>query len=281
MTQHTNKKKATDEELIRAYRELGSVWKVGERFGMCGQSVYERLKKLGVIKGEKYTEEEIAILKAEYQKYAGEGRLDELAKRLGRPKTSIARQARKLGLTNQRRKKPYLTKYDKETTRKLLDRYKKTKYLTQRQFCKREGINPTSFWRACKKYFPDEWERINEDRLSKTRLYKRGRDFEYRVKAFLEENGYLVWRSPASRSSVDLVAIKKGVILFVQCKRSGYIRVEERKKLKDLADSVGAIPIYAVADEYRSFSLYRILEPNKSRKHEDNYKPFDVLHPYE
>jgi hypothetical protein len=42
--------KATNEQLTVAYQELGSVHRVGERFGMCGSSAHERLARLGVIK---------------------------------------------------------------------------------------------------------------------------------------------------------------------------------------------------------------------------------------
>jgi len=275
----SNMKKATDEELIEAYNELKSVWKVADKFNMAGQTVWERLKRLGVIKPKRFTEDEINFIKEHYNEYADAGKLEELCRILDRPKTSVVRKARQLGLTNQRRNKPYAIKFDRETTRMYLDKYKKTKNMTLKQFCKREGISQTSFWKACKKYFPDEYERANEDRLSKNRLYKRGRDFEYRVKALLENLGYLVWRSPASKSLVDLVAIKKGIILFVQCKRTGYIPFEERKKLKELADSVGAVPIYATSERYRGIKMYVVLEPNRSRKHEDNYAPFDPQNP--
>ena len=42
-------KKATDAQLVEAYERLHNVWKVADEFGMCGQSVHERLARLGKI----------------------------------------------------------------------------------------------------------------------------------------------------------------------------------------------------------------------------------------
>lgn len=102
-------KKASDEELLRSYAELSSVWKVGEAFGMCGQSVHERLVKLGAIKANRWTEQEVAYLAKNYSDYANSGRLQELADYYGRNKANVCRKARELGLTDQKREKPYMS----------------------------------------------------------------------------------------------------------------------------------------------------------------------------
>jgi 5-methylcytosine-specific restriction endonuclease McrA len=39
--------RATSEEIINAYKETGSVWKAAAKLGICGQSVHERLVRLG------------------------------------------------------------------------------------------------------------------------------------------------------------------------------------------------------------------------------------------
>ena len=46
-------------------------------------------------------------------------------------------------------------------------------------------------------------------------------------------------RSPASRSPLDLIAFKIGIVLFIQCKRSGALPPSEWNALYDLAQSVG------------------------------------------
>ena len=48
--------------------------------------------------------------------------------------------------------------------------------------------------------------------------YERGRAFEYRVKQFLEKQGYFVVRSAGSKFP-DLIAIKHGKVLAVEVKK--------------------------------------------------------------
>lgn len=99
--------KATDAQIEMAYRELGSVWQVGKRFGMCGQSVHERLVKLGVSrKNQKINATDQAKIKNLYQNgfVCGDGKLNALCEELGRTKQLVCRYAKKMGLTNSARK---------------------------------------------------------------------------------------------------------------------------------------------------------------------------------
>ena len=50
---------------------------------------------------------------------------------------------------------------------------------------------------------------------------QRGTAFENRTRKYLEENGYWVIRSARSLGEADLVAVKPGQMLLVQCKISG------------------------------------------------------------
>lgn len=55
----------------------------------------------------------------------------------------------------------------------------------------------------------------------KTTPKQRGSNFERRVKAWLEERGWTVFRSAGSRSPADLIALRPGLTaLAVQCKAS-------------------------------------------------------------
>lgn len=102
--------KATNEELVAAYLELKSCWKVGERFGMCGQGVHTRLKKLGVIVPIRiFSESDRIVLRENYEHHADAGKLDDLAKLLGRTRQFICRIAREEGLTNQCRPRSYFS----------------------------------------------------------------------------------------------------------------------------------------------------------------------------
>lgn len=99
-------KKVPDEVIIEAYNRIGNVWKVAEEVGLCGQSVHERVKRLGLkTNANPFTELEVERLKADYLKYLLDGNLQGLADEMGRTKQFICRQAGKLGLTDMSRDK--------------------------------------------------------------------------------------------------------------------------------------------------------------------------------
>lgn len=54
-----------------------------------------------------FSERELSLIRQLYGTYADSGKLDDLAKMVGRSKTTICRKARELGLTDQLRAKPY------------------------------------------------------------------------------------------------------------------------------------------------------------------------------
>lgn len=89
--------------------------------------------------------------------------------------------------------------------------------------------------------------------------YRAGRQFEYRVRDDLRARGFWVLRSPASKSPVDLVAISKGRVVFIQCKRGGGISVAEWNAIYDLAESVDAEPVLASMPGYRGIKYQRML----------------------
>lgn len=102
-------KKASDSQIIDSYNRLRNVWEVAKEFGMCGQSVHERLVKLGIkLRNPKFTKEEISILRSKYSIYLLKGDLKKLADEMGRTKAFICRKARDIGITNLSRKKSLL-----------------------------------------------------------------------------------------------------------------------------------------------------------------------------
>jgi len=64
--------------------------------------------------------------------------------------------------------------------------------------------------------------------------YARGRRFEYRTRDYLRKLGWFVIRQPRS-SFPDLVALRDGSILLVECKVDGYIPSTERRHIVRLA----------------------------------------------
>lgn len=90
--------------------------------------------------------------------------------------------------------------------------------------------------------------------------YEAGRRFEWRVRDELTDDGYAVIRSAGSKTKVDLVAIKPGQWLLVQCKRDGRIGPAERSKLLSLASMCAALPVVAALDGGRPAQVtYRLL----------------------
>ena len=74
--------------------------------------------------------------------------------------------------------------------------------------------------------------------------YRRGRSFEYRVRDRLEREGYIVFRtsksSGRSKGGVDLVAIRNGSVVLVECKTSkGQVTSYLKQSLKELAEVAG------------------------------------------
>lgn len=77
--------------------------------------------------------------------------------------------------------------------------------------------------------------------------YGTGRAFEWKTRDDLTANGYDVIRAAGSKGSskVDLIALKPGQLLFVQCKRSGTLPPDEWDRLVEVAAWVTAIPLLA------------------------------------
>ena len=77
--------------------------------------------------------------------------------------------------------------------------------------------------------------------------YRNGSALELAAKRALEDNGYYVVKSGGSKGVADLVALKPGETLLVQCKTNGYLLPAERVQLRQLALRVGAVPLVVAA----------------------------------
>jgi hypothetical protein len=256
-------KKASDEDLIKSYQQTRSVWKTAKQFGMCGQSVQERLAKVGVVNHPNILRpEEKATLLAEYESAANAGKLDELAKRLGRTKHILCRYAQQLGLTDKKRKRKYIStwKYMERDEAEKIFRHFQSSRAGMKKYCIKHGYDDLGFSRTMREFFPDEWEAVMELKAPKTSMYKLGRAFEYRVRDHMKKHGYFVVRSPQSKSPVDLTCVRHGSIVFIQCKRGGALGVSEWNEFYTLALSVGADPVAAMMPDNssRGIELKRI-----------------------
>lgn len=241
-------KRWTDEQVLNAYREAGSVKEAAKILGGHGASVHERLVKLGACKPiNVFTDEERERLAREYVIYRDAGRLDDLAAQMGRTKPFISRQAGKLGLTD--RNSPHQTvriwKGMRAEVAEVIWEDFKASSLGVGHYCRSKGYDDLGFSQTMREHFGDEWDHVIELKTPKQSLYRLGRAFEYAIRDRLREAGYFVMRSPASRSPIDLMAVAPGVVLMVQCKRGGALPVGEWNDLYDLASSCDAWPIMA------------------------------------
>ena len=63
-------KRVSNEILIDSYSRTGNIWKTAKEVGICGQSVHERLKKLGIVRRiNLWSTDDDKILLNEYKKY--------------------------------------------------------------------------------------------------------------------------------------------------------------------------------------------------------------------
>lgn len=261
-------KKATDEQIVEAYQRTGSVWKAGEELGMCGQSVHERLKKLGVdTSSNLFTKEDEKYLAERYTVYRDAGCLQVLADEMGRTKPFICRQAGRLGLTDPHRKQPKRAKVWATAPDAVLipiwEDFKRSRR-TMSSYCRANNYNVQSFVDAMRRAFPKEYDTVIASKTPKSTQYARGRDFEYYVRDKFTAAGYLALRSPASKSPADLYCIRRGEVVFVQCKLHGALPPDEWNEFLDYCDSVGATPVVAMRGENDRGAVYRIVSGKKS-----------------
>lgn len=65
--------------------------------------------------------------------------------------------------------------------------------------------------------------------------YDEGRRFEWAVRDEMVRAGFVVIRSAGSKTPVDIVGLKRNLLLFVQCKKTGQLPPAERQALVGLA----------------------------------------------
>ena len=75
--------------------------------------------------------------------------------------------------------------------------------------------------------------------------YETGRRLEYRIRDLFRRNGYFVVRAAQSKP-IDLVCLRSGRSVLVECKAgSSFLGKERKKELLDLAKQAGAPVVIA------------------------------------
>ena len=107
--------------------------------------------------------------------------------------------------------------------------------------------------------------------------YATGTRFEHKTRDDLISNGYEVIRAAGSKGStkVDLVAVKPGSLIFIQCKATGTLPPAEWNRLVEVAGWVGAVPVLAAnGPRGRGIVYTRLLGPKRRRARTQPCEPF-------
>jgi len=130
-----------------------------------------------------------------------------------------------------------------EEVGKLFDGWKNST-LSLVSYGKELHKSPIKLKEIFKKWFNDEFQIHSDNLCCNSKLYKRGRQFEYFVMDKKKKQGFFCMRSAGSKGFADIIAIKKGRIEFIQAKMGCSMQKSEREGLIELAESVGAIPLF-------------------------------------
>ena len=104
--------------------------------------------------------------------------------------------------------------------------------------------------------------------------YRKGYLFERKTKLFLEEKGFLVIRSPASKSPYDLIAIKDNLKLFIQCKKTTkkYLYVYDLDSLIEISKRERGLPLLVYSFNRTPMYAMLIDEVSVKLKKDSNHK---------
>ena len=158
----------TNEEIIAAYKNTGSVWKAGKQLGLAGQSVHERLKAIGYkLSSSEWTEEEVAELKSLVNNLT----IAQIANRLGRPYNGVAMKISRLGIgqrfgNNRKVKIPRTGQYTKANIQKYIKEIDENQ-IKVTSYARASGLDIEPLVSAIQKFVPEWYEKYSEDNAVK------------------------------------------------------------------------------------------------------------------
>lgn len=173
----TRAQKATNEQIIAAYYETGSVWRAAEKLGMAGQTVHGRLKSLGHKVGTRWTNDEIDRL----TQLAGKRTIGQISDALGRSYASVACKLGDLELSGYippPTKIPRGQGYDKVSIRKHMKAIDESEK-TIASHARANGLNVETLIRAIERSYPEWWISYRESHtdLAETQCPYCGKNF--------------------------------------------------------------------------------------------------------
>lgn len=159
-------KRFTNQEIIDAYKQTGSIWRAAKLLGACGQSVWERLRALDyVLPAQMWSTEEDAELRLLIENGSP---LGEATRRLGRTYAAVASRVHTLGLKADRRKARKLPRgagLDKESITKHIKQIAGFKG-SLKQYCRQHGLDLELLVKAIQRYDMEFWKRYSRESSS-------------------------------------------------------------------------------------------------------------------
>lgn len=156
-----HEQRVSAQQLIEAYRSTGNIWKAAKLLGVCGQSVHERLKRLGIpLCNKVWTEEENTELRALNEEHT----IGEMANLLGRTYASVACQLSALGIratTSRRRYIPKKLRIEggKRKIQKLVSKFQdEHEKISLRKFCRENHVQIDKLAKHLQELAPDFWD---------------------------------------------------------------------------------------------------------------------------
>lgn len=113
------------------------------------------------------------------------------------------------------------------------------------------------------------------------RQYRSGTRFENIIVADLRANGYYAQRTPGSKGCADVVAVKPGQVLLVQCKTDGKLPPAPWNTLYDVAMDCGAVPVLAERPGRGQARYWRLGRRKGPRERPQPYTLFVIDEPGE
>lgn len=166
---------------------------------------------------------------------------------------------------------PYQKKKISDRERDLFSEYIRSSQ-TAKQICAKHEFSRSRFNFIVRSFVgKDEYKLIEKSRKPKQTPYKLGRSLEYAVANSFRKAGYWTIRAAQSRGEADVVAIRDGEIILIQCKRGGLIDKEEWNDLFHLASRLKASAVIADRRTGRGVNLNLITNVHGT---DDSFIPF-------
>jgi len=111
--------------------------------------------------------------------------------------------------------------------------------------------------------------------------YKRGYNLEWKTKKIMEDSGYMVLRSPASKSYSDLIAFDKKQKFLIQCKKTGTkgksLYIYKLGDLVKAAKKYGAKPLLVYSFYYSPIYAKEVMADSEILKIGDKHVELEKL----